>query len=128
MTSVDDLLRALPIRGIKTRCGTYGNCAGVAFTRVDLEPGTSEGFVVVDALTGLEDWRDDFGDMLEERVESVGAGVRARFRELYGFEPAVRVLVRWVNPNPTHTTDSLNQRAGRLVVEEAVRLAGEATS
>lgn len=124
MTSVDELLGALPIRDIETRCGTYGNCGGVAYTLVDLEPGTAAGVEVVGAVPELDGWDDYYRELVEERVEHVGAGVRTRLRELFGVEPAVRVVVRRVNPEPTQTTAALNRRAGRLAVDAAVRMAG----
>ncbi|WP_415646974.1 hypothetical protein [Stackebrandtia soli] len=123
MTSADELLRALPIRGIRVRAGSYGNCGGVIIAVVDLEPGTAEGVEVVDGLIDVPDWAEDFPDDIELCVLKVGEGVKAGFLELFDAEPAVRLVLRRLKFNLVDAVTSVGPRAGRLVVAEAVRLA-----
>lgn len=88
MTTADDLVRPLPIRDIDVCAGSYGNCGGVVFAGVDLEPGTTDGFEVSGAEADLPDWVEDHPE--DGRL----CMAKERLRHLFGTESAVRLLVR----------------------------------
>lgn len=125
MTSAEELVRALPIRGMRIRAGTYGNCGGVIFAGVDLEAGVNRGLEVIDALTKVPDWAEDWHDDIDLYIQSIGEGAETALRELFDTEPAVRLVLRTVQFNPVDAVQSVGRKAGRLVVAEAVRIAGE---
>lgn len=125
MPSVDDLVRALPIRDIRVRYGSQTSCGGMARALVDFEPGSTPGLDVVDAVTELPAWAADFREEVDFCVEHIGTGIRAELEESFGADiPAIRVLVREVFPHPVDANESVNRAAGRLAVREALRTAG----
>jgi len=124
MSSANQLVEALPLRDIKVKFGSYGNCGGMAMAIVDLEPGTGPGVEMVDAMTELPAWAEDFRDIVEFCVEHLGVGIRAELREVVGAELAIRAVVRRVHPNPVDANERVYRGAGELVVREAARLAG----
>ncbi|GAA4918894.1 hypothetical protein LX16_4440 [Stackebrandtia albiflava] len=113
MTSADDLLAALPIREIRVRAGSYGNCGGVIIAVADLERGSTEGVEVVDAVTELPDWSTDFPDDVDLCVHSIGRGVKAALVDRFGGEPPVRLVLRGLRFSPvTWSRPSGGRRAG----------------
>ncbi|WP_041624956.1 FtsK/SpoIIIE domain-containing protein [Stackebrandtia nassauensis] len=122
MKSVDDLLRALPIRGIKVRAGSYGNCGGVIWATVDLEPGHTDGVEVIGTEAELPDWFEDFPDELQECVDNIANGARTEFRDRFGTEPAVRLVLRRVMYNPVDIIMVIGRSAGKRVVTQAIKL------
>lgn len=124
MASVEDLLRVLPIRDLKVRAGTAGNCGGIVVVIVDLEPGVTAGLEVVDAEADLPGWvDDDLRFIIDGNIENIVIGVRAALREQVGTEPPVRLVLRRLHANPVDANLGPCRRAGRRIVEEAVGLA-----
>jgi len=124
MTSPDAFLAALPMRDIKERAGTYGNCGGVAFAYVHLERGTGDGVEMVDVLEDLPDYAEDFRDLIDGLIGYIAEGISDCLAEAFdGVVPPVRVLIYMIDPNPAHANPTYHRRAGRRVAEEALRRA-----
>jgi len=98
MISKDDLLRALPMRGLRADYGTKSSSKGGAKAIVDLEPAAE--FEVVNAVPEevLTRWAPfDDHDHLMMCFDNVVIGVRQELREHFGPElPAMRVVVHEV--------------------------------
>jgi len=119
MTTMADLRLALPIRDVRIRTGSWGNCAGVTVVHADLEPG--EKFELVSPLTAWPDWGAELWDIAEMVAENLEIGMREAFRALLDAEPPVRVVLRKVTNQPVNFNEMGSRRVGRLLVEEAVR-------
>ena len=123
MTSRDDLLRALPMRGLRADAGTKASPRGGAKAIVDLEPAAE--FEIVNAVPDeiLARWSPhDDPEHLLMCLDNVAIGVRDELRTRLGPElPAMRVVVREVLPHPVEANEMNNQYVGRKVIEEACR-------
>jgi hypothetical protein len=122
MTSVADLLRALPIRDIRVKTGSTGNCGGTVVAVVDLEPGTTDGVEMTHDHAGLPDWADNLPEIVEEDLTDIEFGLRTALREQFGAEPPVRAVVRRLNTNPADANQVYCRHAGRRVAEAALRM------
>jgi hypothetical protein len=123
MVSKDDLLRALPMRGLRADYGTKSSKKGGAKAIVDLEPAAE--FEIVDAVPEevLIYW-GPFGDSghVEMCFDNVVIGVKDALRTHLGPElPALRVVIHEVLPHPVEGNELNNQYVGRKVIEEALR-------
>jgi hypothetical protein len=120
---MDDLLSALPIRGLRADVGTKHSRKGGATALVDLESATE--FEAVNAVT--EElwilWKDhDPSDLVPMCFDNIVLGIEEELREHLGPElPALRVVVHEVLPHIIEANESNNQRVGRMVVQEALR-------
>ncbi|HEY0542710.1 MAG TPA: hypothetical protein VGD53_30410 [Actinoallomurus sp.] len=123
MVSKDDLLRALPMRGLRADAGTKSSNKGGAKAIVDLEPAAE--FEVVNAVPEevLTRWAPhDDPDHLMMCFDNVVIGVQQELREHLGPElPALRVVVHEVLPHPVDANEMNNQYVGRKVIQEALR-------
>lgn len=120
MKDIDELLTALPIRDIRVRSGSYGNCGGVLFLTVDVEAGGTGGVEVVSDGADLPDWFADFPDDAVQCMERITAGAREAFDDRFAVEPDVRIVVRRAKYNEVDIIMSIGPRAGKLVVAEAI--------
>lgn len=127
MVSKDDLLRALPMRGLRADYGTKASKKGGAKAIVDLEPAAE--FEIVDAVPEevLTRWAPfDNRDHLEMCFDNVVIGVQDALRTHLGPElPPLRVVIHEVLPHPVEGNEMNNQYVGRKVIEEALRRAGD---
>lgn len=123
MISKDDLLRALPMRGLRADAGTKSSRKGGAKAIVDLEPAAQ--FEVVNAVPEelLTRWAPfDDQEHLMMCFDNVEIGVRRELGEHFGPElPALRVVVTEVLPHPVEANEMNNQYVGRKVIQEALR-------
>lgn len=125
MISKDDLLRALPMRGLRADAGTKSSNKGGAKAIVDLEPAAE--FEVVNAvpeevLTRWTPFDDHDHDHLMMCFDNVVIGVQQELREHFGPElPALRVVVHEVLPHPIEANEMNNQYVGGKVIQEALR-------
>jgi hypothetical protein len=123
MVSKDDLLRALPMHGLRADYGTKSSKKGGAKAIVDLEPAAE--FETVDAVPEevLTRWAPfDDREHLVMCYDNVVIGIRQELREHFGPElPALRVVVRDVLPHPVEANELNNQYVGRGVIREALR-------
>lgn len=119
MTTMADLRLALPIRDVRVRHGSWGNCAGVTVVHADFEAG--DRFELVNPLTAWPGWGAELWDIAEMVAENLELGMRAAFRDLLDAEPPVRVVLRKVTNQPVNFAEPASRRVGRLVVEQAVR-------
>ena len=120
---MDDLLQALPIRGLRADVGSEHSATGGATALVDLEPAAV--FEVVDAVPE-EIWVRwnvrDHPDLAHLCFDNILLGVREELRTHLGPElPALRLVVREVLPHPVEANEENNRRAGRMIVQEALR-------
>lgn len=123
MITKDDLLRALPIRGLRADVGTKHSSKGGATALVDLEPAAV--FEVLDAVPE-EVWRrwgvHDQPELAHLCFDNIVLGVQEELRIHLGPEPpALRLVVHDVLPHPVEANEGNNQRVGRMVVQEALR-------
>ncbi|TDP94899.1 hypothetical protein [Labedaea rhizosphaerae] len=118
-----DLVGALPLRGIKVRAGSAGNCAGIVVALVDLEPDPNEGFSLSLDEAQLPPSAEDFREIIEEWAEDFASGIRAAIGAVHDEPPPIRVVVHKLAGNYADANRAPWQKAGRLVVEEAVRRA-----
>lgn len=123
MISKDDLLKALPIRGLRADYGTKSSKKGGAKAIVDLEPAAE--FETVNAVPDevLTRWAPhDYPDHMEMCFDNVVIGVQQELREHFGPElPALRVVVHEVLPHPVEANEMNNKYVGRKVIQEALR-------
>ncbi|GIG67246.1 hypothetical protein [Phytomonospora endophytica] len=113
------LLASLPMRGLTVRVGTQTNCAGIARADADLEAGAHPRVEVVDAVPPDPD--ADVREVAAMCVANIGIGARAAFRESFGAEPPVRLVIRRVLPHLVDANENVNRRAGRAIVGEVLR-------
>lgn len=123
MASRDDLLRALPVRGLRAHCGTKSSRKGGATALVDLEPATE--FEAVNAVPEevLLRWdAHEFPDLAPMCFDNIVIGVKEELRARFGDElPAVRVVVHEVLPHAVEANETNNRYVGRKVIEALVR-------
>jgi len=123
MVSKDDLLRALPMRGLRADYGTKSSKKGGAKAIVDLEPAPV--FQAVNAVSDeiLASWAPfDDPEHLIMCYDNVVIGVKAELREHFGPElPALRVVVNEVLPHPVEANELNNRYVGKWVIREALR-------
>jgi hypothetical protein len=126
MVSKDDLLRVLPMRGLRADYGTKSSRTGGAKAIVDLEPAAE--FEIVNAVPEeiLAGWAPfDDPELLAMCYDNVVIGVQDELRRHFGPAlPALRVVVHEVLPHPVEANEMNNQYVGRKVIEEAVRRLG----
>jgi hypothetical protein len=123
MVSKDDLLRALPMRGLRADVGTKSSRKGGAKAIVDLEHAAE--FETVNAVPEEVSARwapHDDPEHLIMCYDNVVIGIREELREHVGPElPALRVVVHEVLPDPVEANELNNRVVGRRVVQEALR-------
>ena len=124
MVSKDDLLRALPMRGLRADYGTKSSRTGGARAIVDLEPAAE--FETVNAVPEevvLTRWGPppDLEHVLM-CYDNVVLGVQEALLEHLGPDlPALRVVVHDVLAHPIESNEMNNQYVGRWVIQAALR-------
>ena len=123
LVTKDDLLTALPMRGLRADYGTKSSSKGGAKAIVDLEPAAV--FEILDAVPE-EIWLrwdvHEYPDLVHLCFDNIVIGVQEELREHFGPElPAIRVVVHEVLPHPVEANEMNNRYVGRGVVKEAVR-------
>jgi hypothetical protein len=125
VASKDDLLRALPLRGLRADVGTKHSRKGGATALVDLEPATA--FEAVNAVPE-EVWTrwgaHDFPDLVPMCFDNIVLGIEKELREHLGELPALRVVVHEVLPHIIEANEMNNQNVGRKIIQEALRRSG----
>ncbi|QFU89450.1 hypothetical protein [Amycolatopsis sp. YIM 10] len=118
MITLDDVLRALPLRDLRGDVGTKATKKGGATALLDLEPAAE--FEAVDAISEKIRTSDDaldFPDLVPLCYENIVLGVQAEFEERFGTgTPPIRVVVREVLPHIIETNEMNNRHAGRRAV------------
>jgi hypothetical protein len=122
VTSLDALYQALPIASALISYGSQTSCGGLARARIDLEPAAAYEFVDAVPPPGPE-WHHD-QELVDFCVIHVREGVETELTELFGELPTVRVVLHEVFPHQVDSNESVNRRAGRYVVRQALRNAG----
>jgi hypothetical protein len=122
MVSKNDLISALPMRGLRADVGTKSSRKGGAMGIVDLE--------VAAVFQSANEVPDSVFDRFEPFVypelvpmcfDSIVRGVKVEFRVFFGPElPALRVVVREVLPHPVETNELNNYYVGRKIVRQAL--------
>ncbi len=122
MVSKDDLLKALPMRGLRAHVGDKSGGKG-ATGLVDLEPAAE--FEAVDAVPE-EIWLR-WGKFADPELacmcfDNIIIGIGGELRERLGPDlPAMRVVVHEVLPHPVEANEMNNRYVGKRIIQEALR-------
>ena len=127
MTPLSALYQALPISSAQVRTGSQTGCGGVADARIHIAAAPAYEFVAAvpaPDLAPFELARYADRELVDFCAANVRAGVEAQLTELFGELPAVRVTVDRLFPHQVDSHESVNQRAGRSAVQQALRASG----
>lgn len=123
MASKDDLLQALPIRGLRADYGTKSSRKGGATALVDLEPSAAYETVNATSAQPSRSWHHD--ELVPMCFENIIVGVEEELRAHFGQElPALRVVVHEVLPHLVEANEMNNRYVGRWVIHVALRRLG----
>jgi hypothetical protein len=118
VTRLTDLYQALPIAGARVRTGNQTGCGGIADARIDIE--AAQAYEFVDA-TPPHPADQELADFC---VTHVRDGVELELAELFGALPPVRVTLHQILAHQVDSNESVNRRAGRSAVQQALRASG----
>lgn len=127
MTPLKALYQALPISSEQVRAGSQAGCGGIADARIHLEAAAVYEFVDATPAPDLKPFelaRYEDQELVDFCVTNVREGVEAELTELFGELPAVRVTLDRVFPHQVDSNESINWRAGRAAVQQALRASG----